>query len=250
MDILKTITEKLKGKITEASFEGANIILYTNNEKFFKEGEGEIKKIVNEIKKRIELRADKEILLDQEKTESKIKKITPEEAEITNIIFDNHRSIVIVEAKKPGMVIGKQGLIINEIKKLMSENSLLFIDVPNDYSAFQNYLVENGYTKNTWFCPPQHLHYFQFESLKSFLESQVLEIVSMQAGFPIEQFLLSKHSNYFHNKDVGKEAHLTRCKVSNFLLSQDVDAYITLRESYANLSFGRNIIMIVKLRLK
>lgn len=117
MDILKDITEKLHGRVTEANFEGANIVLYTDNEKFFKEGESEIKKIVNEIKKRIELRADTKILLSQEETEKKIKEIVPSEAEITNIIFDVQRSIVIIEAKKPGLVIGKQGSILNEIKK-------------------------------------------------------------------------------------------------------------------------------------
>jgi len=117
MDILKTITDKLAGNITDASFEGANIVLYTDNEKFFKEGEGKIKEIVNEIKKRIELRADQKILPPQEKVEQEIRKIVPAEAEITNIIFDYHRSIVIVEAKKPGLVIGKQGSIIDEIRQ-------------------------------------------------------------------------------------------------------------------------------------
>ena len=73
MDILKTITERLERKVKEASFEGANIVLYTDDEKFFKEGESEIKKIVNEIKKRIELRADDSILLSEEKAEKKIR---------------------------------------------------------------------------------------------------------------------------------------------------------------------------------
>ena len=117
MDILKHITEKLHGSITEANFEGANIVLYTNNEKFFKEGESKIKEIVDELKKRIELRADQKILLEQEKAQGDIKRIVPTEADITNIIFDFHRSIVVIEAKKPGMVIGKQGSILNEIKK-------------------------------------------------------------------------------------------------------------------------------------
>jgi len=117
VDILKTITEKLHGKITEANFEGANIVLYTDNEKFFREGESQIKEIVNEIKKRIELRADQKILPSQETVEKKIKEIIPEEAEITNLLFDFHRSIVVIEAKKPGMVIGKQGSILEEIKK-------------------------------------------------------------------------------------------------------------------------------------
>ncbi|MDP2628801.1 MAG: KH domain-containing protein, partial [Nanoarchaeota archaeon] len=116
MDILKNITEKLQSKITEANFEGANIVLYTDNESFFKEGEGKIKEIVNEIKKRIELRADQKILHDKEQTEKDIKEIVPTEAEITNVIFDFHRSIVIIEAKRPGMVIGKQGSILEEVR--------------------------------------------------------------------------------------------------------------------------------------
>ncbi len=117
LDILKNITEQLRENITEASFEGANIVLYTDNEKFFKEGESKIKEIVEQIKKRIELRADQKILLDKEKVEAEIKKIVPQEAEITNLIFDIQRSIVVIEAKKPGMVIGKQGSILEEIRK-------------------------------------------------------------------------------------------------------------------------------------
>jgi len=121
MDILKNIIEKLHGDVTEASFEGANIVLYTDNEKFFKDGEGKIKEIVNEIKKRIELRADQKILCTKEEAEKDIRKIVPEDAEITNIIFDFHRSIVIIEAKKPGMVIGKQGSILEEVRRAWDE---------------------------------------------------------------------------------------------------------------------------------
>lgn len=117
MDILKNIKDRLQGKITEANFEGANIVLYTNNEIFFREGEHRIKAIVDEIKKRIELRADQKILPDKEETKKRIEEIVPKEAEITKIIFDFHRSIVIIEAKKPGMVIGKQGSILDEVKK-------------------------------------------------------------------------------------------------------------------------------------
>jgi len=117
MDILKQIIEQLHESITDASFEGANIVLYTDNAKFFKEGEAKIKEIVDQIKKRIELRADEKILMEQAKTEAEIRKIVIPEAEITDIIFDVQRSIVIIEAKKPGMVIGKQGSILDEIRK-------------------------------------------------------------------------------------------------------------------------------------
>ena len=148
-DILKLITEKLHGKITEANFEGANIVLYTKNENFFKEGSSKIKEIVNEIKKRIELRADTKILPDKETVESQIKKIVPEEAEVTNILFDNQRSIVVIEAKKPGLVIGKQGSILEEIR-----NTTLWTPQVQRSAAIKSQITDNVrsvlYANNTY----------------------------------------------------------------------------------------------------
>ena len=116
-DILKQIVEQIPDKIIDAGFEGANIVLYTANEKFFKNDEGKVKSIVDQIKKRIELRADQKILPPKEEVEKQIKQIIPEEAELTNIIFDFQRSIVVIEAKKPGLVIGKGGSILEEIRQ-------------------------------------------------------------------------------------------------------------------------------------
>ncbi|HLF53631.1 MAG TPA: beta-CASP ribonuclease aCPSF1 [Candidatus Nanoarchaeia archaeon] len=117
VDILKSIIENLPKVISEATFEGANIVLYTDDKEFFKTGESKIKEMVDKVKKRIELRADKSILATEDETEKTIKGIVPEEAEITSIIFDAQRSVVIVDAKKPGLVIGKQGSVLNDIKK-------------------------------------------------------------------------------------------------------------------------------------
>lgn len=117
MDILKNITDQLGGKISEANFEGANIVVYTKDETFFREGERKIKSIVDQIKKRIELRMDTKSLPSKETAEAEIKRIIPAEAEITDVIFDVHRSIVIIEAKKPGLVIGKQGSILEEVRQ-------------------------------------------------------------------------------------------------------------------------------------
>ncbi|MEM4271695.1 MAG: beta-CASP ribonuclease aCPSF1 [Candidatus Pacearchaeota archaeon] len=117
MDILKSIKEELPKVITDAVFEGANIVLYTEDKDFFRTGEPKIKAVVDKIKKRIELRAEKSILASEDETEKTIRGIVPEEAEITSVIFDVQRSSVIIEAKKPGLVIGKQGSILNDIKK-------------------------------------------------------------------------------------------------------------------------------------
>jgi len=117
-DILKTIEEQLpRGVVSSTIFEGANIVVYTADTSFLKNGEEKVKEIVNNIKKRVELRADKKILMSPEETEKKIKEIIPSEAEISKIIFDPQRSIVIIETSKPGLAIGKAGSLLREIKQ-------------------------------------------------------------------------------------------------------------------------------------
>ena len=48
-DILKTIKEELPSVISDAVFEGANIVLYTEDKEFFKNSEEHIKKVVLKI---------------------------------------------------------------------------------------------------------------------------------------------------------------------------------------------------------
>ncbi len=112
-------------------------------------GEGKIKEVVSRIKKRIELRADEKILAPQEETEKTIRALVPEEAEITTIIFDVQRSIVVIEAKKPGLVIGKQGSLLNDIK-----NSTMWLPTVQRSPAIPSKITEKIrsvlYANNTY----------------------------------------------------------------------------------------------------
>ncbi|MEM4703004.1 MAG: beta-CASP ribonuclease aCPSF1 [Candidatus Pacearchaeota archaeon] len=116
-DILKVILDELPKVISSANFEGANIVLYTRDKEFFHESDEKIREIVNKIKKRVELRAEKEILLDHDKTEKIIQELVPKEAEVQGVLFDDARSIVVIETKKPGLAIGKGGEILKSIKE-------------------------------------------------------------------------------------------------------------------------------------
>ncbi|MBU0470489.1 MAG: beta-CASP ribonuclease aCPSF1 [Nanoarchaeota archaeon] len=117
-DILKEIIKVLpEGKISDAAFEGANIVLYTKDKDYFLDNKGTIKIAVKEFRKRIELRSDPFLCMEPEKAEKIIKKIIPEEAGAQEFIFDPPRSQIIIHADKPGLVIGKQGEILREIKE-------------------------------------------------------------------------------------------------------------------------------------
>jgi hypothetical protein len=103
--------------IVDYCFEGANIVLYTRNKEFLLRSREVVKEIVNQIKKRIEVRPDQSILLDPEVAKEKIVSFIPSDAEVADIWFDVKRSIVLIEADKPGLVIGKGGEIMRRIRE-------------------------------------------------------------------------------------------------------------------------------------
>ena len=116
-DILKDIQKDLPKVISSANFEAANIVLYTEDKDFFIENGNSIRELVNKYKKRIELRAEQTMLLSTKETEKIIKELVPEDSGINDILFDIQRSVLVIEAKRPGLVIGKAGSILKEIKE-------------------------------------------------------------------------------------------------------------------------------------
>ena len=75
-DIIKEIYKHIsKDQISDAVFEGANIVLYTKDASFFKNDKGLIRQTVSKIKKRIELRPDPSICMNQEPAEKLLKKL-------------------------------------------------------------------------------------------------------------------------------------------------------------------------------
>ena len=113
---------EIKGKlpagsmITKILFEGSDIVLYTKNRNFFVESSQEVRDLVQLLRKRIDIRPDPAICEKQDVAAAKIRKIAPSEAEVGEILFEPEFSRVIIYAKKPGLIIGKQGQTLKEIK--------------------------------------------------------------------------------------------------------------------------------------
>ncbi len=119
MTLLDKILEKLPrdAMIASTSYEGANIILYTKNKRFFLHGGDIIRVLVDEFKKRIELRADPSLRVSEEEASKILKKIFPSDADIDEIIFLPAQSQIIIEARNPGRAIGKDGENLKRIKE-------------------------------------------------------------------------------------------------------------------------------------
>ena len=118
MEILEKVKSRLPSEVvSRIELEGSEIVVYTKDKEFFLTCEDQIRKIVSELKKRIEVRPEKNICLDEAYVKQKIMEIVPEEARIKNIYFEPERSLVIISAEKPGLVIGKGGETFRKIKQ-------------------------------------------------------------------------------------------------------------------------------------
>ncbi len=119
MTVIEKILEKVPrdAMISSTSYEGANIILYTKNKRFYLHGSDIIRRLVEDFKKRIELRSDSSIRMDAEATQAFVKKTMPTDADITNIFLEPARGLVVIESKNPGRAIGKDGENLKKIKE-------------------------------------------------------------------------------------------------------------------------------------
>ncbi|MEJ2281270.1 MAG: beta-CASP ribonuclease aCPSF1 [Candidatus Bathyarchaeota archaeon] len=119
VDISQHIIENIppEAEVTRIEYEGPVLAVYTKKPEVLVEQSYIIANIVKLIRKRIVVRSDPSIRAKERETERIIKELVPEEAEITNINFDPSLGEVIIEAKKPGVVIGKNGEVLQEVIK-------------------------------------------------------------------------------------------------------------------------------------
>lgn len=106
--------------------------------------------------------------------------------------------------------------VIQECKSLLNDNGMLVIEVPNDYNPLQDTVKKVLGKKEYWLAPPEHLNYFNFESLSRLLEKNGFSVVSKESTFPLELFLLMGH-DYIGNDPVGRQKHSERMKMELYL---------------------------------
>ncbi len=104
-------------KVKKIEFEGPEIAVYSENTNLdVVEGSDVLKDLAKSMRKRVVFRWNVENRKDPSETENYIRNLIGEEAEISNIEFDHTRGEVIIESGKPGLVIGKKGVNLKEIR--------------------------------------------------------------------------------------------------------------------------------------
>ncbi len=117
--IRETIIEHMPkdAEITRIEFEGPRLAIYVKNVALLAEQSYVVTEIVNLLHKRIVVRSDQSIRLPEREAEVNIRKILPIEAEVESVNFDPSLGEVVIEAKKPGVAIGKEAAILQQVVK-------------------------------------------------------------------------------------------------------------------------------------
>lgn len=104
-----------EAKVTRVEFEGPEVVVYAQNPAALMENGSLMRTLARAIRKRVVLKTDPEIRLGEEEARRVIMELVPDDAGVTNIMFDETMGEVIIEARKPGLVIGKGGSLLRQI---------------------------------------------------------------------------------------------------------------------------------------
>lgn len=101
--------------VSDVTYEGPELVIYTRDPKKFAQNGDLIRTLAGKLRKRITVRPDPDVLARPQDAEAQIQAIIPEEAGVTDLDFHADTGEVVIEAQKPGMVIGRHGSTLRDI---------------------------------------------------------------------------------------------------------------------------------------
>ena len=132
--------------------------------------------------------------------------------------------------------------LLRAIKEVLSDEGVVIVEVPNDFSGLQMHICEKGFADDEyWILEPEHVSYFNVDSLRSISESAGYKVKKIIGDYPIEFDLFSENTNYKKNPSVGNLSHKKRVMVEGFLHNISPEKTNRLYELMADMGLGRDI---------
>jgi len=124
--------------ISDVEFEGPELVIYTKEPRKLADNGEIVRTIAKDVRKRIVIRPDKSVLYDPADATAAIEKIVPADSGITDYCFDSDTGEVMIEAEKPGLVIGQHGSMLREITRHIGWTPKVVRTPPIESSTIKN----------------------------------------------------------------------------------------------------------------
>lgn len=127
---------------------------------------------------------------------------------------------------------------------LLNPGGLICVISPNDYNPFQHALRVVCRYKPWWVDPPEHVNYFDFNSLKNLLSRSGFKVILKETSFPMDIFLLMG-DNYVGNEALGRKCHKKRMVFEKKLALAGLNQIKRqLYQAFAAVGLGREVMLI------
>jgi KH/beta-lactamase-domain protein len=127
------------------AYEGPELVIYTETPRAFAEEDGLIRKLASRLQNRITVRPAAGAQSSPADAKPAIKRIIPDDAGVQNLTFYPTTGEVLIEAEKPGLVIGSGGETLRKITKEVGWTPEVLRTPPMESSTVdnvRNYLLE------------------------------------------------------------------------------------------------------------
>ncbi|ELY49098.1 beta-CASP ribonuclease aCPSF1 [Natronorubrum bangense] len=139
-DIYDRITSEAPSHldVTEVQYEGPELVIYTETPREFAEDGDLLGDIARSLRKRVTIRPAPGTQSSPTEAETTIREIVPDDAQIQDLEFYPTIGEVLIEAKKPGLVIGRRGGTLREITQQVGWNAEVVRTPPIESSTVDN----------------------------------------------------------------------------------------------------------------
>ncbi|WP_248896371.1 beta-CASP ribonuclease aCPSF1 [Haloplanus halobius] len=124
--------------VSRVTYEGPELVIYTETPREFAERDGLIRKLASSIRKRITVRPAAGTQASPADAKPRIMDVIPDEAGITNLQFYPTTGEVLIEAEKPGLVIGRRASTLREITQAVGWTPEVLRTPPMESSTVDN----------------------------------------------------------------------------------------------------------------
>lgn len=132
--------------------------------------------------------------------------------------------------------------LLGSLRHLVAPDGVLVLTVPNDGSPLHESLLLHGEIPDRfWISIPDHLSYFDYDSLGRIAEATGWRCRAIVADFPIDLYLLHPSSNYVRNRAQGAAAHWARIRTELLLGERGHAAVNELYTAMAKTGLGRQL---------
>jgi 2-polyprenyl-3-methyl-5-hydroxy-6-metoxy-1,4-benzoquinol methylase len=132
--------------------------------------------------------------------------------------------------------------LLRNLHNILSLDGVIILTVPNDFSIIQKEAIRRKHIdREFWIATPDHLSYFEKDSLVNICKATGFNVCDLLGDFPIDLYLYHQGSNYIKDKSAGKSAHNARIELECLLAKQNMDDVLNLWRSMGQVGMGRDL---------